>query len=139
MEKDEIIQMYLSGKTCRDIAPLAGVCYDTIHNWLGKWGVTIRRRGPRDKKYPDSKHRHWQLDIAKRYGITEAEYTALFEKQGGVCAICKKLPQKRLCVDHVHDETKRVRGLLCKSCNMAIGLLKDDPVAVLALYTYITQ
>jgi len=30
-----------------------------------------------------------------------------------------------LAVDHCHD-TNKVRGLLCKNCNTAIGLLKEN-------------
>jgi len=139
MDKNKVIELYRSGKTCREIASLAGVCYQTIHKCLKKSGETTRRQGPRNRKYPDVKHRAWQRDIGRRYGITEAEYTALLNKQGGVCAICKKSPKERLCVDHVHDIMKRVRGLLCKPCNHAVGLLKDSPQTALNLHTYLTQ
>lgn len=60
------------------------------------------------------------------YGMTEAEYEDLLCGQCGVCAICGTNPEGRLAVDHNHD-TKRVRGLLCRPCNSAIGLLKDSP------------
>jgi hypothetical protein len=139
MEKEQIISLYEGGQTCREIAKQTSVCYDTIHNWLIKWGVETRKRGPRWKKYPDPKHRSWQRGIERLYGITEADYLALLEKQGGVCAVCKEPPQGKLCVDHVHDETKRVRGLLCTPCNQATGLLKDSPTNVLNLHTYLTQ
>lgn len=58
----------------------------------------------------------------------------MFEKQNGVCAICKK-PEtakkqsgngiKRLSVDHDHT-TGAIRGLLCMYCNTALGKFKDD-------------
>ena len=68
--------------------------------------------------------------LERLYGITLAEYDRMYEEQNGVCKICH-LPQEskrntRLCVDHNHT-TGEVRGLLCDSCNRAIGLLKDDP------------
>jgi hypothetical protein len=64
----------------------------------------------------------------KRYGLTADEWLAILERQGGVCAICRKLPTTgRLCVEHQHapkwrhmpdDERKRyVRGLCCYVCN----------------------
>lgn len=64
----------------------------------------------------------------KRYGLSENEWRALLERQGGVCAICLKEPSKgRLCIDHEHvkgwkampsDQRKLfVRGLLCWFCN----------------------
>lgn len=64
----------------------------------------------------------------RRYGISPEEYTSLYEKQWGVCAICSlgsDQPSGALDVDHCHD-TKQIRGLLCRCCNMAIGKLGDN-------------
>lgn len=62
------------------------------------------------------------------YGVTEAMYNDLLEKQNGVCAICKQPPEKELlCIDHDHV-TNKVRGLLHRVCNTGIGNLKDDAV-----------
>lgn len=63
----------------------------------------------------------------KRYGLTPESYGSLLEKQNNCCAICQE-PSKggRLSVDHCH-RTGRVRGVLCKNCNTAIGLLRDAP------------
>ncbi len=56
-------------------------------------------------------------------------YEELFKEQDGVCAICKQPEQskryKTLCVDHNHD-TEQIRGLLCSTCNRALGLFKDS-------------
>lgn len=67
----------------------------------------------------------------KRYGISVEQYDALLAKQNGGCAICgAKEPGRKAAkyfsVDHEHDSGK-VRGLLCHSCNLAIGHLKDRP------------
>lgn len=66
--------------------------------------------------------------LIKRYGITPNEYDELLESQNGVCAICLQECKsgRRLAVDHDH-KTGAVRGLLCGSCNRAIGNLQDDP------------
>lgn len=62
------------------------------------------------------------------YGITEGEYLNILEEQEHKCKICdthqRELP-RRLAVDHNH-ETGKVRGLLCDSCNRALGLFKDS-------------
>lgn len=84
----------------------------------------------------DKRRNHAWKACLKRFNLTEADYDAMFERQMGLCAICHK-PETggiRLAVDHDHsccssDSScgKCVRGLLCKRCNMGIGLLGDNP------------
>lgn len=59
------------------------------------------------------------------YNITKEEYTALQEKQSNRCAICCKQSTKSLAIDHDH-KTGKVRGLLCFSCNIILGHVKDN-------------
>lgn len=67
--------------------------------------------------------------VKYKYGITRDQYEAKLADQGGGCAICKKPDLARghtkLCIDHNH-ETGEVRGLLCVTCNLAIGYMRDD-------------
>lgn len=62
-----------------------------------------------------------------RYGITWAQYDAMFTQQGGLCAICRReCPSgNRLAVDHDHS-TGQVRALLCTPCNQGLGRFHDD-------------
>jgi hypothetical protein len=60
----------------------------------------------------------------ERYGITYSEYKARSAIQAFKCKICG-VGEKKLVVDHNH-KTLEVRGLLCHSCNCALGLLKDN-------------
>ena len=91
-------------------------------------------------KHPD---KQWASNLKLLYGITVAEYDAMWKKQGGRCGACR-LPEtatykgvvKRLAVDHNH-ETGQVRGLLCLRCNRALGLLQDDPVKLERLREYL--
>jgi len=62
----------------------------------------------------------------KKYGLTEADYDTLLEKQGNVCAICDKPSNgKALHIDHNH-ETGEIRGLLCHNCNRGLGYFQDN-------------
>lgn len=59
------------------------------------------------------------------FGVTPEWYEKQFNKQEGLCAICKKPDTIRLAVDHNH-KTDAVRELLCKKCNTAIGIVNED-------------
>jgi len=62
-------------------------------------------------------------------GITTKQYSEMFRKQSGKCAICGITPlelNKDLRIDHNH-ETKEVRGLLCDNCNLLLGHGKNSP------------
>ena len=71
----------------------------------------------------------------------------MLAEQDGKCANCRRPPEqvhrksgkvRDLAVDHCH-ETKAVRGLLCTDCNMAIGLLRDDPALLRAAADYLDR
>ena len=73
------------------------------------------------------------------YGITSEDYAAMYELQGGLCAICKSGPTGRwdsLDIDHCHS-TGAVRGLLCHQCNKGIGCLGDDIGRLLSAIAYL--
>jgi hypothetical protein len=74
--------------------------------------------------------------LARRYGISGADYDRLLARQGGVCAICRRRSDRRLGVDHCHS-TRKVRGLLCVNCNTALGLCHDDPDRMRAAIAYL--
>ena len=66
---------------------------------------------------------HRRKQRLKIYGLTEASYQKMVRDQGGVCAICKEA--KKLVIDHDHA-TGFVRGLLCSTCNSALGHVYDS-------------
>ena len=76
-----------------------------------------------------SYNRDWKLK--QRYGITLEDYECMQTAQGGTCAICDSPPEpdKVLVVDHDHA-TDKVRGLLCRRCNISLGAidLSDMPL-----------
>jgi hypothetical protein len=72
---------------------------------------------------------------ARRYGLSLADYRALQKRQGNACAICRKVTRV-LCIDHCHV-TGRVRGLLCRPCNSALGFYADDQRLLRAALAYL--
>lgn len=57
-----------------------------------------------------------------RYGVSEKFVEEMKAKQGSKCAICGK--EAALVLDHDH-ETRKVRALLCNSCNKGLGHFHD--------------
>ncbi|WSM86340.1 endonuclease VII domain-containing protein [Actinacidiphila glaucinigra] len=70
----------------------------------------------------------------RKYGITTAERDAMVGEQFGVCCICLDAPAEH--VDHDHG-TGRVRGVLCFSCNAALGQFKDRPDVIRRAAAYV--
>lgn len=104
----------------------------------------ICRECTRSKNAANSANGYQRNAILKSsYGIDSKDYAAIHHFQGGLCAICKK-PERHqsksgnilLSVDH-EAGTKNVRGLLCRECNPAIGLLKHDPKILRAALAYV--
>jgi hypothetical protein len=83
-----------------------------------------------------------------KYGLTEADVQKLIGEQGGCCPICarqfdmKSLGRGRADlfphIDHDH-QTGLVRGLLCNSCNVSIGRLRDCTVTLQRAISYLTR
>lgn len=56
------------------------------------------------------------------------DYERMLKEQNGCCAICGKHnfnENRAFNVDHDHENGK-IRGLLCRNCNTALGLLNED-------------
>jgi hypothetical protein len=86
-----------------------------------------KRRQLPEVKYRDSIVRN-ATRIKRVYNIDTDYYNSLLIAQNYKCAICKKKEinaKGRLSIDHCHD-TGKIRGLLCRSCNLGIGNLKDN-------------
>lgn len=78
------------------------------------------------------------VSVAKQFGITRVELVWLTERQGGKCALCLNIPEKRLRIDHDHSChpygqgcRECIRGLLCDYCNIAMGHIEKAGGAIL--------
>ena len=88
-----------------------------------------------------------QRSLRRKYGISQEQYRAIWEKQDHCCLICgNQINQmgsggdhKTLAhVDHDH-QTGRIRGLLCGKCNMALGLLMDKIELLQKCIAYLSE
>lgn len=90
------------------------------------------RKRRADKTWPAydrARRMKWQ------YGLTVEQ---IAEMAGERCRICGREYLGVPVVDHDH-ETKRVRGVICRRCNAALGLMGDNPVLVRSLANYIEK
>lgn len=74
--------------------------------------------------------------LLRDLSLTEADYQAMHDACCGVCEICGGFSP--LCLDHCHV-TGRVRGLLCRSCNLAVGNVGEDVGRALSLIRYLRE
>jgi len=92
---------------------------------LASWCTPCQRL--RNRKYDTpsiSRNRY----LKKTYKIDSDDFESLLRAQGNACAICRsKDPGKKpfFMVDHCHAE-KKLRGILCLKCNLALGYFDDD-------------
>ena len=82
-----------------------------------------RKQHHKEKGHLSHRERHLRIN----FGVDSTWYDDTLESQGGCCAICGTSDNggKSFAVDHDHS-TGEVRGLLCDSCNRAIGMLGDS-------------
>jgi len=73
--------------------------------------------------------------LSRKYNLTTDEFSTMIVKQNNKCKICE-CDMERPEVDHNHD-TGEVRGLLCKPCNLSLGLLKENTQTLNSMISYI--
>ena len=78
--------------------------------------------------------------LMSKYGISIEDYNDMLHEQRGLCKICRTEGRSKrirnLNVDHCHT-TGKVRGLLCDTCNKALGLLDDKEELLLRAVKYL--
>lgn len=124
-----------NGKPCRKCGSELRLvsnrgCIRCEHNRL-----TVRRQTKTVKIQRAMHQRKW------KYGITQEEYDTKLNFQNGCCAICSRVldgssRDATPCVDHNHT-TGKIRGLLCRPCNQAIGCLQDKSYLCQLAATYL--
>jgi len=93
-----------------------------------------------NKEHPQRRKELARKSWLKQYGLSLEEYNTLLENQNNQCCICGNVAKenKYLAVDHDHI-TGRVRGLLCETCNVGLGSLKDSVEILYAAIEYLSK
>lgn len=137
---------------CRIDKPLDDFCRDNrrtdgkrsdCRECERKQAATWRKKHPDDKAHQSrkwylskGKWKSWANAVKYKYGITLVEYESALKKQDSTCAICGKGQFKALHIDHDHESGK-IRGLLCKQCNIGLGMFKDNTEVLASAIRYL--
>ena len=74
----------------------------------------------------------------RSYDLTREEFELLRDAQANQCAICAVVFDETPHIDHDHV-TGAVRGLLCRACNLGLGIFADDTDRLAAAIAYLTS
>lgn len=89
--------------------------------------------------HKDKETYKWRVRLS-RYDITKEQFFDLLEKQDCKCALCGEIFPgifgKDMHIDHCH-ETNKVRGILCKVCNVGLGMLGDNEEGLVKALAYV--
>jgi hypothetical protein len=79
--------------------------------------------------------------LKQNYGLSFQDLISMYERQGKKCLVCTKEMsfENRGChVDHDH-QTGKVRGLLCRSCNLLLGYAEDNIQTLKSAIKYLKE
>lgn len=115
-----------------------------MHDWYIKNRTRIiarstkynkKHRARRLRRYREVyASRYRKVKIIQMYGLTSGQFTRLDAIK--FCEICGC--SKQLVYDHCH-KTGRVRGRICHSCNLGVGLLGDCRASLRRVLRYLTR
>lgn len=116
--------------------PRPGMTIEETREYNRKMSAKYRKKDPEYMKRWREAHpeRNRSRYRKYRYGVSHAEFVAMFEAQGCKCGCCGTelvldLPKHDLklspCVDHDH-ETGKARSLVCNGCNVGLGCFGDS-------------
>lgn len=78
----------------------------------------------------------FRCGTASYLGKIKTKYGIHLSSKPEKCEVCES--SIRIVYDHSH-ETNKFRGWLCNACNVALGLVKDDPEVLRALARYLEE
>lgn len=114
---------------------------DRLTRWCRQCRNDVQRVRQREFITPEKQR---QYALKYQYGITPEHFDEMLATQDGKCAVCPATED--FCVDHDHSCCpgirscgKCIRGILCRSCNVTLGLVNDDPERLNKLSNYLRK
>ena len=92
-----------------------------------------------NKEKATLKAKKWRYKT--KYGITLEQFEQMFVAQDKKCAAYRTSEPRHKngwVVDHNHL-TDKVRGILCRRCNISLGNAEDNPLHLYALISYLDK
>lgn len=77
-------------------------------------------------------------ELRKKYNLTRDGVEEIRQRQHGRCLGCMRELPRNYCIDHDHA-TGLVRGLLCRSCNLTLGMVREDKAVLTRLRLYLDR
>ena len=97
--------------------------------WLSRNKDKYTPKKPHTKYSPTKLDYNREYNLIFKYGISLKEKEEILKEQNNRCGVCNKKFSDKYplipCIDHCHN-TGIIRGILCKKCNLGLGLFKDN-------------
>ena len=109
---------------------------------LNKAAIVLHNKAYQ-KERPLMRRKH---ELKYNYGLTPEVYSQMLQEQNNGCKICglvfaleyKGVKKDRPHVDHDHA-SNLIRGILCHSCNLALGFVKDNVDLLKKMMDYLKE
>lgn len=123
---------------CEKDKPLGDYSSHTSRGTQSECKLCCSDRAKRYNSRSEIKQKSRNKHLKATYGITLSQFDEVFLKQLGKCKVCrvKFASESDGHIDHDHS-TGRVRGILCRSCNLSIGFANDNASRLRALAKYL--
>lgn len=106
----------------------------------GEVGLHYKRHRDRwqcgEARRTERKGQNYSSPIRAALKMGGDQVEEMVRAQDGLCAICSDPITTSSPVDHCHT-TLKVRGILCRSCNIGLGHFKDDPARLERAIAYL--
>jgi transcription-repair coupling factor (superfamily II helicase) len=78
--------------------------------------------------------------LKRTYNLTPEDMVILLDEHENKCKICsiEFNDDIKYHVDHCHS-TEKIRGLLCRNCNLGLGFFKDDTKVLIKAIEYLKE